>query len=133
MAKPSNIRDLEHVKFVDSPTRQDGSAIEVFATINEPDVGQTRIYSGSVGVTPQFLPQSVFRPIDEIIIKCPYQTPSSRRLEISIDGATWFTLAVGEWISFSPKKDTSGNRILQIVIRGNTSSVLYEAIINYLP
>lgn len=104
--------------------------IPEFETTDE--LGETRQYSGTVGTTPIQVPPSVFRAIDAFLIRCPSQSRNTRRLEVSLNGgANWMSLAPGEYVGWVPKKDTSGNDIRQITIRGNTAGVLYEAIINF--
>lgn len=94
------------------------------------DLGETRQFSGSVGTTAINIPSSPIRPIDAFLVRCPPQA-SIRRLEVSLNGgADWLTLAPSEYVIWSPKRDTLGNDIQQIKIRGNTASVLYEAILN---
>lgn len=53
MSQPSNIKDREHAKFIDSPTRENQSAVEVVNTSNRfaPDPRADyiqRIHAGSV-------------------------------------------------------------------------------------
>lgn len=101
-----------------------------FETTDE--LGQTRQYSGTVGTTPINIPSSPFRSIDSFLLRCPNQSPTSRRIEFSLNGGVnWMTLGVGEYIGWSPRKDSSGNDIVQILIRSNTAGTAYEAIINF--
>lgn len=101
-----------------------------FETTDE--LGETRQYSGTVGVTPVTVPPSPFRSIDAFLIRCPSQLPNTRRLEFSLNGgASWMRLAVGEYVGWIPKKDSSGNDIKQVLLRGNTAGVEYEVLINF--
>jgi hypothetical protein len=95
------------------------------------DLGYTFQYSGTVGTTAIQVPPSPFRPVDSILIRCPQQ-PSTRRLEVSFDyGANWLSLAPSEYLIWEPRRDSSGNDIQQVTIRGNTAGVLYESLVNF--
>ncbi|MEM4359727.1 MAG: hypothetical protein QXT45_04305 [Candidatus Bilamarchaeaceae archaeon] len=97
------------------------------------ELGQTRQYSGTVGTTPIYVPAlpSIFG-IDAFLIRCPPQSPNSRRLQFSLNGgANWMTLGVGEYVGWSPRRDSSNNLITQVMIRGNSANVEYEILINF--
>lgn len=88
--------------------------------------GSTINYSGTITATPINLPTTASKVISEVLYHCPFQTPQTLRCLISFDGVTYFTLAPGEFIGWSAK-----GFIRQIKVKGNTSGVTYEAIINY--
>lgn len=88
--------------------------------------GSTVNYSSTVGTSPINIPTVANKVISEVFFKCSSQTPASIRCYVSFDGSTYLTLLPGEAIGWSIK----GNK-KQIVARGSTSGVVWEAIINY--
>lgn len=90
-------------------------------------IGQTKHYNGTISTSPTTLPAVADKTISEVIFKCPYQTPQTKTCSISFDGGTtYFTLAVGEFLGWSVKGE-----IEQVKIKGSTSGVTYDMLINY--
>lgn len=88
--------------------------------------GATTHYSGTVGTTAVAIPAVAGSVISEVVIKCPYQTPVSKKLLVSFDGGTnFFTLDPGDFIGWSVK-----GRRTQIHIKGSTAGVAYDVILN---
>lgn len=88
--------------------------------------GTTVNYSSTVGTTPINLPTTANKVISEVLFRCSLQTPATRRCLISFDGTTYFTLIPGDIIGWSVKGSKK-----QIKINGNTTGVLWEAVVNY--
>ena len=90
--------------------------------------GTTTNYSGTVGVTAILLPTVADKAISEALIRCPNQSPNTRRLQVSFTSATgpWITLSPGEFMAWSVKGSKK-----QFWILGNVAGVEYEAIINF--
>lgn len=211
MSKPSNINDLEFVKFVDSPDRANAASVEtvtyafknssghhvqptlnsdgsikidgnvnafnsssgnptrpvlnangelrvtgpvtaykdhignqtqpvltndgyIKVTLPPATRGHTGQYVGTVGVTQVLIPSAPFKVINSLLLKCPFQTPSSRRLEFSLNGGlSWVTLATGEWISVDVLRDIAGADIYQFLLRSNLANTSYEVLVTFLP
>jgi len=62
------------------------------------DFGSTTQYTGTVGTTPIQIPGSAGDPIVLALIRCPSQTPNTRRLSWSLDNTTYHVLSPGEYI-----------------------------------
>lgn len=93
--------------------------------------GSTFQYGGIATTVPVLVPASAGDPIDEVLIRCPSQTPNSNILFWSIDGVTYHKLSVGEYVGLEPrKKGNTGLKIYQLYIKGNSASVEYEIIMN---
>lgn len=95
---------------------------------NAQDFGTTLQLAGSVGTTSTAFPTVAGDPIATALIRCPEQTPNSRRLLYSFDNSTFHTLSPGEYIGWSLK----GN-LTQVYLKGNVASVNYEIILNREP
>lgn len=88
--------------------------------------GTTAHFTGTVGTISVALPSSPGNIISEVVIKCPFQTPTTKQLQVSFDGGvTYFTLDPGEFIGWSVK----GKR-RQIHIKGAVVGVVYDVIMN---
>jgi hypothetical protein len=88
--------------------------------------GTTINYSSTVGTTAINIPTTADKIISEVLFRCSLQTPATKRCYISFDGTTYFTLIPGDIIGWSVK-----GRKKQIKINGNTTGVLWEAVVNY--
>jgi hypothetical protein len=96
---------------------------------NKDIYGTTSQFVGSVGITAISIPTVATTAISEIMVRCPNQTPNSKRLLFSFDGGTTFqTLAPGEFIIWSLK-----GSLTQIQIKGNVATVDYEVLLNQEP
>lgn len=92
-------------------------------------VGSTTQFQGTVGTTATAFPTVATTAIAECLVRCPNQSPNSKRLLYSFDGGVTFgTLSPGEFIGWSIKGSVS-----QIYIKGNTANVNYEVILNREP
>jgi len=86
---------------------------------------ETLQFSGTVGTSPISLPSVAGGALVTVMVSCKVQTPSSRRLQFSLDGGTtFFTLTPGSMVGWEPKA------ITQIQIKGNVAGVEYDVIIN---
>lgn len=95
----------------------------------EDDLGSTEQYTGSVGTTNLLIPSVPTTTISEVLVRCPVQTPSSKRLLYSFNGGTTFDqLAPGEAIVWNLRGEPTS-----IIIKGNTTNVLYSVILNKQP
>lgn len=95
----------------------------------EDDLGTTEQYVGSVDTTNFQIPQIPTTAISEVLVRCPVQTPSSKRLLYSFNGGTTFDqLAPGEAIVWNLRGEPTS-----IIIKGNTTNVLYSVILNKQP
>lgn len=92
------------------------------------DFGSTSQYAGTVGTTPIQIPGVAGDPIATALIRCPNQSPSTRRLRYSFDGVTYHALSPGEFILW-PMKGNIG----QIYLQGSTAGVEYELTLNREP
>jgi|WetSurMetagenome_2_1015567.scaffolds.fasta_scaffold199831_2 hypothetical protein len=91
--------------------------------------GTTTQYTGTVGTSAISIPTVAGTGIAECLIRCPTQSPNTRRLSYSFDGGTTFSiLSPGEYIGWSLKGSPT-----QIKIKGNVASVDYEVILNREP
>lgn len=89
--------------------------------------GSSIPYVGTVGITAISLPSSAGSRINSMFIRCPNQTPTTRRLSYSIDsGVTFLVLSPGESIMWPLK-----GSIPQVDIKGNVANVSYEIILNF--
>lgn len=95
---------------------------------NVQDIGLTSQYAGAVGVTSTAVPAVSGDFIATALIRCPVQSPNTRRLLYSFDNVTFHTLAPGEYIGWSLKGNKS-----QVYIKGNVASVDYEITLNREP
>jgi len=93
-------------------------------------LGTTTNFQASVGTTFIAIPTVAGNPIAEAFVRCPTQTPNTRRLEVSFTSSTgpWVVLRPGEFIGWSIK-----GYMKQIWIKGNAASVDYEVILNREP
>lgn len=90
------------------------------------DLGSTTQFASTVGTTPVQVPASAGTKISEILIRCETDnTPVTKRLLWSLDNVTYHALAPGEFIGWEPQ-----GTILQIYLKGNTSGVAYEVVMN---
>lgn len=88
--------------------------------------GGTTHYNGTVGTSAIAIPTVAGNIISEVVIKCPFQTPTTKKLLVSFDGGTtFFTLDPGEFIGWSVK----GSR-RQIHIKGGVAGVSYDVLLN---
>ena len=89
--------------------------------------GSTVHFSGTANTTPVTIPAVANKVISEVFFKCDYQSPTTKLCQISFDnGANYLSLAVGESIGWSAK-----GRIKQIRVKGSTTGVTYQGLINY--
>lgn len=88
--------------------------------------GNTINYANTVSTSPTSLPTTANKVISEVMFRCLQQTPATKLCYISLDGTTYFTVYQGEVVAWSLK----GNK-KQISIKGNTTGVLCETVINY--
>jgi len=89
-------------------------------------LGSSTPYAGTVGTTAISLPTVAGTKITEFFVRCPNQTPVSRKLLYSIDaGVTFFELSTGESIMWSLK-----GSVTQIQIKGSVANVSYEVFLN---
>lgn len=96
---------------------------------NKDIYGTTTQYQGTVGVTAIAFPSVASTAIVECLVRCPGQSPNTKRLLYSFDGGITFgTLSPGEFIGWSLKGE-----IKQIYIKGNVANVSYEVILNREP
>lgn len=96
---------------------------------NKDLVGSTTQFVGTVGTTAILVPTVATFAISECLVRCPNQSPNTRRLLYSFDGGVNFgTLSPGEFIGWSLKGSP-----LQIQIKGNVAGVLYEVLVNREP
>jgi hypothetical protein len=95
---------------------------------NAQDFGTTLQLAGSVGLTSTAFPTVAGDPIATLLIRCPTQSPTTRRLYYSFDDVTFHELAPGEFIGWSLK----GN-LTQIYLKGNVAGVNYEVTLNREP
>lgn len=92
-------------------------------------LGTTSQFVGTVGTTPISVPAVAGKPIAEVLVRAPSQTPPSIRLQYSFDGGSNYSdLAPGEFVGWSLK-----GSITQVLIKGSTAGVLYEVIMNREP
>lgn len=92
----------------------------------ESSSGQTMQFASTVDTTSITLPDVPGDNIATALIRCPSQTPLSRRLLYSFDGGlTYGTLSPGEFVGWSLKGATK-----QVYLKGNASGVQFEAVFN---
>ncbi len=89
------------------------------------NVGSTTSYVGTVGTTPIQIPGVAGSNINEMMVHCPTQNPSSVSLFFSFDGVAYHRLAVGESIMWPVKGSKK-----QIYLKGSGANVEYEMILN---
>lgn len=96
MPKPNNIRDLEHLKFVDSPTRPNASAIEVVAA-------QKNLVTENI-TNLSMLPSEVVNISSVASKRVRIISQKAIRWAYSLDGSTWNKVGLGGYveISFAP-------------------------------
>jgi len=92
------------------------------------DMGNTILYVGTVGTTAVPIPAVAGSPIILMLVRCPSQTPNTRRLSWSVDNVTFHALSPGEFVGWPIK----GN-YTQIYIKGNVAGVSYEVVLNTEP
>jgi hypothetical protein len=95
---------------------------------NAQDFGLSAQFVGTVGTASTAVPSSAGDPIATVFIRCPSQTPVTRRLLYSFDNVTFQVLSPGEFIAWSLK----GNKT-QVYIKGNVATVDYEVLVNREP
>jgi hypothetical protein len=90
--------------------------------------GETLQFQASTPSTAIFaLPTVAGLRIKSAFIRCPNQSPNTKRLTVSFDGGTNFlSLAPGEFVSH----DFEGAPNTQVHLQSNVSSVNYEVILN---
>jgi hypothetical protein len=97
-------------------------------------LGKTLPFSGTVGTSNLTLPTSSQGKISEMLLRNPNTNGINTKLYLSFDGGTtFFSLARGEFIGWSPKSNASNTPIEQIVIKGSVALSDYELIINVEP
>lgn len=87
--------------------------------------GETTFYSGSVGTTAALVPPVAANTINEFMVRCPSQTPVTKKLLYSIDGVTYLELTPGEAVLWPLKGSKK-----QVYLKGSTAGVNYELILN---
>lgn len=90
MARPSNIKDLEHSKFVDSPTRPNEAAVEVVATqklLSVESIDNVLMLPNEM-VTVTTTSQKRLRLISQKAVRWGY----------SRDGIEWTKVGLGGWV-----------------------------------
>jgi len=92
---------------------------------NPQDFGLTSNYVGSVTTVSTPIPTVAGNEIATALIRCPSQTPNTRRLLYSFDNVTFLTLTPGEFVGWSVRGSKT-----QIFIKGNVNPVDYEVILN---
>jgi hypothetical protein len=93
-------------------------------------MGNTTLYSGSVGTTAALQPSVSGDKISEILIRCASSNTNAKRLLWSIDNVTYHTLAPGEFVGWTMSRDLSNLNITQIYVKGSVAAVAYELIVN---
>jgi hypothetical protein len=97
-------------------------------------LGKTLQYAGSVGTSNLALPDPSVGKISEFLLRNPDTNAITEKLLVSLDGGTtFFGLARGEFIGWTPKNNASNMPIEQLVIKGSTAAVDYELILNIEP
>jgi hypothetical protein len=97
-------------------------------------LGKTLQYSGNVGLSNLTLPAVSEGKISEFLLRNPDTNNITTKLLLSLDGGTtFFSLARGEFIGWSPKNTVANMPINQIVIKGSVAVTAYELIINVEP
>jgi hypothetical protein len=97
-------------------------------------LGKTLQFSGNVGLSNLTLPASLQGKISEFLLRNPDTNNITTKLFLSLDGGTsFFSLARGEFIGWSPKSNASNTPIQQLVIKGSVASTAYELIVNVEP
>lgn len=94
------------------------------------ELGVTKQFIGTVGTTPVLINSPSGKSIEEILIRSPNQTPKSKVLEWSLDGVIYHRLSVGEFVGWEPRSLDGGTKINKLYLKGNTSGVEYEVIMN---
>lgn len=92
------------------------------------DVGTTTLYAGSVGTTAILIPGVASGNLTSILVRCPTQTPQSKKILFSLDNITYHALDTGASFGW----DLMGG-VQQVYIKGSTSGVLYEVVVNKEP
>lgn len=93
-------------------------------------LGTTKQLAGAAGVDAVALFSPVGGAIEEIIIRCPLQTPNTKKLYWSFDNVVFHELSVGEFVGWEPRKDSANQPINQLYLKGNVAGVNYEVIAN---
>lgn len=97
-------------------------------------LGKTLQFSGNVGLSNLTLPPTLQGKISEFLLRNPDTNNITTKLLVSLDGGTsFFSLARGEFIGWSPKSNASNTPIEQIVIKGSVAVTAYELIVNVEP
>lgn len=95
-------------------------------TTAESSDGNTKQFASTVDTDPVLLPDLAGDNIATALVRCPAQSPQSRRLMYSFDGGlTYGVLSPGEFVGWSLKGATK-----QIYLKGNAVGVLYESVLN---
>lgn len=92
---------------------------------NVDNSGSTVQINGVVGTSEVLLPATDALFISEFFIRPNFSNGSECVLHVSIDGTNFFDIAVGEFLSWTPK----GN-IKQIKIKANCTTLYYQSIFN---
>jgi len=95
---------------------------------NAQDIGTTLQLAGTVGLTSTAFPTVAGDAIATALIRCPSQSPVTRRLYFSFDNVTFHELSPGEYIGWS----TKGN-LTQVYLKANVVGVNYELLLNREP
>lgn len=97
-------------------------------------LGKTLQYAGTVGTSNLTLPPTVQGKISEMLLRNPDTNNITTKLLLSFDGgASFFSLARGEFIGWTPKNNASDMPIEQVVIKGSAAVTNYELLINVEP
>lgn len=93
-------------------------------------LGKTQQLAGTVGLAAIAIGSLSEGPIEELLVRCPKQTPNTKVLSWSLDNVTFHELSVGEFVGWEPRKNSSGTDFKQVFIKANVASTKYELIIN---
>ena len=97
-------------------------------------LGKTLQFSGTVGLSNLTLPAVSEGKISEFLLRNPDTNNITTKLLLSLDGGTsFFSLARGEFIGWTPKNNASNMPIEQLIIKGSAVSTFYELIVNVEP
>lgn len=94
------------------------------------ELGFSVVLAGNVGTSPSLFPSVASTVIDNFIVHCPNQSPSSLKLSWSLDNVTYWELSVGESFSMDLRRHPTLGDIYQIYVKGSSASVKYQLVIN---
>ena len=96
--------------------------------------GKTLHYNGTVGLTAVPVPSVIVSKIANVLIRNPNSNGITEVLYFSFDGgANFVSLARGEFAGWSPRNTASNSPITQIYVKGSTSAVDYEIVMDFEP